>query len=63
VLHRHKRHLVLEPGDLAAISNNHATHCREVMHIGDLNAHRTRWLVKTYNVEAQRAGAMRTADE
>lgn len=51
VLHRTKRHLVLEPGDLAAVSNNHGTHCREVINIQDMAAHRQRWLIKTYNVE------------
>lgn len=50
-LHRTKRLLVLEPGDLAAISNNHGTHCREVLNVSDLAAHRLRWLIKTYNVD------------
>ncbi|KVQ66285.1 hypothetical protein WT22_08660 [Burkholderia territorii] len=51
LLHRAKQHLALEPGDLAAISNNHAMHCREVLSIHDMDAHRIRWLIKTYNVE------------
>jgi len=50
ILHRFKRHLVLEKGDLAGISNNHGSHCREVLQVRDMAAHRTRWLIKTYNV-------------
>ncbi|WP_322049208.1 hypothetical protein [Paraburkholderia sp. J67] len=70
ILHRTKRHLVLEPGDLAVVSNNHAIHCREVLDITDMNAHRIRWLIKTYNVDnlsVHRAnlvvGQFRIADE
>ncbi|MNB71407.1 Clavaminate synthase 2 [compost metagenome] len=47
--HSYKMELVLMPGDLALISNNHCAHCREVTQVADIEAHKKRWLIKTYN--------------
>jgi hypothetical protein len=51
VLHREKADLVLEERDFAAICNNTCMHARHVVKIEDHEAHRHRWLLKTWNVD------------
>ena len=50
VLHQEKERVFLESGDLIAINNNTCIHCREVIEINDAEAHKKRWLIKTWNV-------------
>lgn len=50
VLHREKEAVFLESGDLISINNNTSIHCREVIDINDIEAHKKRWLMKTWNV-------------
>ncbi|KNC68724.1 TauD/TfdA family dioxygenase [Pseudoalteromonas ardens] len=49
LIHLHKQRFYFEPGDLLCINNNLCIHGREVIEITDLEAHKTRWLLKTYN--------------
>ncbi|MEG9883299.1 MAG: hypothetical protein V6Z86_01530 [Hyphomicrobiales bacterium] len=51
---RYSRLLVLKPGDLALVSNNNCLHCRDVISVSDEEAHRKRWLIKTYNCASER---------
>jgi hypothetical protein len=43
--------LFLAPGDFVAMCNNTTLHARHVVRIRDLEAHRHRWLLKTWNVD------------
>ncbi len=51
ILHRNKYNLFLQERDFAAICNNTCMHARHVVKIDDLEAHRHRWLLKTWNVD------------
>ncbi|MEO7732258.1 MAG: hypothetical protein ABIY55_14900 [Kofleriaceae bacterium] len=51
ILHREKDNLFLQEGDFAAICNNTSMHARHVVKIDDHEAHRHRWLLKTWNVD------------
>jgi len=70
VLHEVKQPVFLEPGDFVSIANNYSLHAREVIHIGDREAHQKRWLCKTFNVDnikehqaAMSDGQFRVVDE
>lgn len=49
-LHAMKERIYLQPGDFVAINNNACIHGREVVDIQDMEAHKKRWLMKTWNV-------------
>lgn len=51
MLHRFKQRLFIEPGDFVVTYNNHTVHAKEVVEIGDVEALRTRWIIKTVNVD------------
>lgn len=50
-LHRHKQRVFVEPGDFVVTYNNHTVHAKEIVQIGDIDALRTRWILKTVNVD------------
>jgi hypothetical protein len=49
-LHDYKYMHRMEPDDFVCIDNNRSLHGREVRHIADPEAHRARWLIKSYSV-------------
>ncbi len=49
--HRLKHNVFLEERDFMSISNNTAMHARHVVKVTDMEAHRRRWLMKTWNVD------------
>lgn len=51
VLHRLKHDVFLDEGDFIALSNNTCMHARHVVRVADMEAHRRRWLLKTWNVD------------
>ncbi|MBB5998520.1 hypothetical protein [Streptomonospora salina] len=51
VLHRCKQRVFIEPGDFVMTYNNHTVHAKEVVAVGDAEALRTRWIIKTVNVD------------
>jgi hypothetical protein len=51
IAHRLKHNVFLEERTFIAISNNTAMHARHVVKIADMEAHRRRWLLKTWNVD------------
>jgi L-asparagine oxygenase len=68
--HRLKHNVFLEERDFIAICNHTAMHARHVVNIVDMEAHRRRWLLKTWNVDDVKAheahmlpGLYYTADE
>jgi hypothetical protein len=70
VLHRCKYDLFLEERDFVAISNHDSMHARHVVEINDIEAHRRRWILKTWvvnDVEPHRRhfieGRINTSDE
>ncbi|PPI55141.1 hypothetical protein [Rathayibacter toxicus] len=50
-LHRFKQRLLIAPGDFVVTYNNHTIHAKEVVAIGDPEALRSRWILKTVNVD------------
>ncbi|WP_255955798.1 hypothetical protein [Streptomyces odontomachi] len=63
--HEVKKRLLMQPGDFVAVCNNLALHGREVVRVGDENALRTRWLIKSLNLDERTArsrGLMRHTD-
>jgi len=50
VLHKVKQRVFLMPGDFISIANNYSLHAREVISLGNKQAHQKRWLQKTFNV-------------
>ena len=50
VLHRSKYDLFLAERDFIAMSNSNSMHARHVVAINDLEAHRRRWILKTWVV-------------
>lgn len=50
-LHKYKQRLFVEPGDFVVTYNNHTVHAKEIVEIGDIDALRTRWIMKTVNVD------------
>ncbi|WP_461534853.1 hypothetical protein [Spongorhabdus nitratireducens] len=52
VNHKCKNPVFLGTGDFVSIANNDSLHAREVIHIGDMAAHKMRWLCKTFNVNS-----------
>ncbi|MFJ3900093.1 hypothetical protein [Streptomyces sp. NPDC090025] len=52
VLHALKRRVFIEPGDFVITYNNHTVHAKEVVSVGDPEALRTRWIIKTVNVDS-----------
>ncbi|MEU1176831.1 hypothetical protein ABZ464_04135 [Streptomyces sp. NPDC005820] len=51
VLHALKRRVFIGPGDFVITYNNHTVHAKEVVTVGDPDALRTRWIIKTVNVD------------
>ncbi|MCX5408782.1 hypothetical protein OHA37_33625 [Streptomyces sp. NBC_00335] len=51
VLHAHKSRVFIGPGDFVITYNNHTVHAKEVVSVGDPDALRTRWIIKTVNVD------------
>lgn len=51
LLHRHKLRLFVGPGDFIAVHNNFAIHAKEVVQVRNEDILRTRWIMKTVNVE------------
>lgn len=51
MLHRFKRRVFIEPGDFVVTYNNHTVHAKEVVSVGDPEALKTRWILKTVNVD------------
>lgn len=51
VLHELKQRLFIEPGDCVITYNNHTVHSKEVVKVGDPEALKTRWIIKTVNVD------------
>ncbi len=43
--------IFLEKGDFVSVCNNTCVHARHVVKIRDLEAHRNRWLLKTWNID------------
>lgn len=51
-IHRIKRGVNVGPGDFVITCNNHCVHAKELVRVTDEEALRTRWIVKTVNVDA-----------
>jgi len=49
--HRYKKRVQLMPGDLAAVCNHLSLHAREVDEVRDEEALRTRWIIKSANLD------------
>lgn len=49
-LHKHKRRVLMLPGDLVGSCNNHSVHSKEVHEVRYPERQRQRWLMKTVNV-------------
>ncbi len=52
IIHEIKRGVNVGPGDFVITCNNHCVHAKELVHIADEDALRTRWILKTVNVDA-----------
>ncbi|MCD9878947.1 hypothetical protein [Streptomyces guryensis] len=50
-LHALKQRVFIEPGDFVVTYNNHTVHAKEVINVGDPDALKTRWIIKTVNVD------------
>lgn len=50
-LHALKQRVFIEPGDFVITYNNHTVHAKEVLRVGDPDALRSRWIIKTVNVD------------
>lgn len=51
-LHALKARVLLMPGDFLSEHNNFSIHCKEVAHVDDEEALKTRWIIKTVNVDS-----------
>lgn len=51
MLHARKARVLLMPGDLLSEHNNFSIHCKEIVHVDDPEALKTRWIMKTVNVD------------
>lgn len=51
ILHHFKQRVLVAPGDFVVTYNNHTIHAKEVVEVGDPEALRTRWILKTVNVD------------
>lgn len=51
VLHELKARVLLMPGDFLSEHNNFSIHCKEIVRVGDPDTLRTRWIIKTVNVD------------
>lgn len=51
-LHDLKQRVFIEPGDFVITYNNFTIHAKEVVNVADEAALRTRWIIKTVNVDA-----------
>ncbi|MET7637338.1 hypothetical protein [Streptomyces sp. NPDC005438] len=50
-LHALKQRVFIEPGDFVITYNNHTVHAKEVVTVGDPEALKSRWIIKTVNVD------------
>lgn len=51
MLHALKARVLLMPGDFLSEHNNFSIHCKEIVHVADPEALKTRWIIKTVNVD------------
>lgn len=51
MLHALKARVLLLPGDFLSEHNNFSIHCKEIIHVSDPEALKTRWIIKTVNVD------------
>ncbi|WP_028479887.1 hypothetical protein [Nocardia sp. CNY236] len=51
ILHRVKFRQFIAPGDFVCVCNNYAVHAKEVVAVHDEESLRTRWIIKTVNVD------------
>jgi L-asparagine oxygenase len=51
-LHALKQRVFIEPGDFVVTYNNYTIHAKEVVKVADEALLRTRWIIKTVNVDA-----------
>lgn len=51
MLHALKARVLLMPGDFLSEHNNFSIHCKEIVHVHDPEALKTRWIIKTVNVD------------
>jgi len=51
-LHALKQRVFIKPGDFVITYNNHTIHAKEVVAVADEELLRTRWIIKTVNVDA-----------
>jgi len=59
MLHALKARVLLMPGDFLSEHNNFSIHCKEIVHVHDREALKTRWIIKTVNVDDLDAHAHR----
>ncbi len=52
VLHAPKQRVFIEPGDFVITYNNCTIHAKEVVAVADEELLRTRWIIKTVNVDS-----------
>jgi hypothetical protein len=52
VLHALKQRVFIEPGDFVITYNNYTIHAKEVVAVADEELLRTRWIIKTVNVDS-----------
>lgn len=50
-LHALKARVLLMPGDFLSEHNNFSIHCKEIAHVDDEDILKTRWIIKTVNVD------------
>jgi L-asparagine oxygenase len=50
-LHALKARVLLMPGDFLSEHNNFSIHCKEIVHVQDEDSLKTRWIIKTVNVD------------
>lgn len=51
MLHALKARVQLMPGDFLSEHNNFSIHCKEILHVEDPDLLKTRWIIKTVNVD------------
>jgi L-asparagine oxygenase len=51
MLHALKARVLLMPGDFLSEHNNFSIHCKEIVHVHDPETLKTRWIIKTVNVD------------
>lgn len=52
ILHALKQRVFIEPGDFVVTYNNYTIHAKEVVHVADEELLKTRWIIKTVNVDS-----------